>query len=89
MWLRRTDPTGVSNDSMGAAPRHPFLSRVIDHLGRYAHSWLLPYLTVMLSTGPLFFSVMWKEYIWSHPGKGQEVRVLLPEWYVVVVRKSR
>ena len=79
-WLSVTDPTGVSNDSMGSAPGHPFFERVIVHLQRYAHTWLLPYLTVMFSTGPLFLSVMWKEYIWSRPKLGDEVSVLLPNW---------
>jgi inositol phosphorylceramide mannosyltransferase catalytic subunit len=81
MWLRRTDPTGVSNDAMGAAPHHPFLDRVLDHLQRYGHTWVLPYLTVMLSTGPLFLSAMWKEYLWSHPKKEYEISVLMPNWY--------
>ena len=67
---------------MGSAPHHPFLDRVLDHLHRYAHWWVLPYLTVMLSTGPLFLSAMWKEYIWSHPKRGQEISVLMPNWYV-------
>ena len=66
---------------MGSAPRHPFLQRVLDHLHIYAHSWILPYLTVMLSTGPLFLSVMWKEYIWTHPKRGDEVSVLMPNWF--------
>ena len=69
---------------MGSAPRHAFLVRVLDHLHIYAHTWLLPYLTVMLSTGPLFLSVMWKEYIWKGPSKGDEVSVLMPNWYFKV-----
>lgn len=80
--MRRTDPTGISNDAMGSAPHHPFLDRVLDHLKRYAHTWILPYLTVMFSTGPLFLSSMWKEHIWSHPKKGSEVSVLMPNWYL-------
>lgn len=66
---------------MGFAPKHAFLGRVIDHLQRYGHTWLMPYLTVMLSTGPLFLSVMWKEHIWSRPSFGDEVNVLMPNWY--------
>ena len=66
---------------MGSAPNHPFLERVIQKLHIYAHTWLLPYLTVMLSTGPLFLSVMWKEYIWSKPNRGDEISVLMPNWY--------
>ena len=66
---------------MGSTPHHLFLSRVIDHLQTYAHSWILPYLTVMLSTGPLFLSIQWKEYIWSKPARGQEVSVFFPDWF--------
>lgn len=83
MWLRRTDPTGVSNDAIGAAPHHPFLDRVLDHLPRYGHTWILPYLTVMLSTGPLFLSCMWKEYLWSNPKKNEGVALLMPQWYLI------
>ena len=61
-WLRRTVPTGISNDAMGAVPHHPFFLRVIDALPRYDKSWLLPYITVMGSTGPLFLSIIWRHY---------------------------
>jgi mannosyltransferase OCH1-like enzyme len=47
---------------MGAVPQHPFFLRVIDSLQRYDRSWFLPYITIMYSTGPLFLSVVWKEY---------------------------
>jgi len=35
----------------------------------------------MLSTGPLFLSIQWKEYIWSKPARGQEVSVFFPDWF--------
>jgi len=66
---------------MGSRAHHPYLKRVIDHLRRYGHTWILPYLTVMLSTGPLFLSVMWKEYLWTHPKGEDEINVLMPDWY--------
>lgn len=61
-WLRRTVPTGISNDAMGAVPHHPYFLRTIDALPRYDKHWLLPYITVMASTGPLFLSIIWRHY---------------------------
>jgi mannosyltransferase OCH1-like enzyme len=61
-WVRRTIPTGISNDAMGAIPRHPFFMKVIDVLPDYSRSWVLPYITVMGTTGPLFLSVIWRHY---------------------------
>ncbi|CAF9915541.1 MAG: hypothetical protein ALECFALPRED_010240 [Alectoria fallacina] len=61
-WVRRTDPTGISNDAMGSVPHHPFFTLVIESLIPYDRNWKLPYITVMYSTGPLFLSVVWQEY---------------------------
>ncbi|KZF21317.1 glycosyltransferase family 32 protein [Xylona heveae TC161] len=80
-WVRRTLPTGVSNDAMGAVPQHPFFLTVIDSLQKYNRKWPLPYVTVMYSTGPLFLSVIWEEYIrWGTSDEGR-VRVLMPDEY--------
>lgn len=82
-WLRRTVPTGVSNDAMGAVPRHPFFLKVIDALPRYNRNWLLPYITVMGSTGPLFLSVIWRHYIneGSAAAENAGIRILFPDEY--------
>lgn len=80
-WLRRTLPTGISNDVMGAVPRHPFFLRVIDSLQAYNRNWYLPYITVMYSTGPLFLSVIWKEYARDRPSGDDRVRILMPDEY--------
>ena len=84
-WLRRTIPTGISNDAMGATPQHPFFLRVIQHLQNYNRSWFLPYITIMGSTGPLFLSVMWKKYMQNHLDEGPDwvgrIRVLMPDEY--------
>lgn len=80
-WLRRTAPTGISNDAMGSIPQHPFFLRVIDSLQTYNRNWLLPYITVMYSTGPLFLSVLWKEYMHSNPRGNDRVRVLMQDAY--------
>jgi len=85
-WVRRTIPTGISNDAMGSVPRHPFFLRVIDSLPRYNRHWILPYITVMASTGPLFLSVLWRH--WDADGlnvgneaDGGRIRILFPDEY--------
>lgn len=53
--LPETHPVGFSNDFLVAAKGHPFLRQLIDQLRPQAYSRLgLPYLTIMMSTGPLF-----------------------------------
>lgn len=80
-FVRKTVPTGISNDVMGAVPNHPFFLKVIDNLQKYQKNWLVPYITIMYSTGPLFLSVMWKQYKrWGVPEAGK-VRILLPKDY--------
>ncbi|KAJ5986050.1 hypothetical protein N7451_010415 [Penicillium sp. IBT 35674x] len=80
-WVRRTVPTGISNDAMGSVPQHPFFLRVIKLLQQYDHHWLLPYITVMYSTGPLFLSVIWKEYMQDDPSEVSRVRILMQDEY--------
>ncbi|KAJ5346841.1 uncharacterized protein N7506_000094 [Penicillium brevicompactum] len=80
-WVRRTVPTGISNDAMGSVPQHPFFLRVIKLLQQYDRHWLLPYITVMYSTGPLFLSVIWKEYMHDKPSDADHVRILMQDGY--------
>jgi inositol phosphorylceramide mannosyltransferase catalytic subunit len=84
-WVHITEPTGISNDGMGATPRHPFFLYVIDQLQVYNRQWILPYITIMSSTGPLFLSVVWKKYMQLHSKEGVDwkgrVRVLTPDEY--------
>lgn len=81
-WLRKTDPLGVSNDVMGSVPHHPFFRNVIRELASYDRPWLLPYLRVMYSTGPLFLSIIRHRFVNSFgtrgPRLGAEVRILVP-----------
>lgn len=65
-FLRRTVPTGISNDLMGSIPQHPFFLRVIESLQGANRKWVLPYITIMASTGPLFLSVIWKKWMGEH-----------------------
>ena len=84
-WLHLTEPSGISNDGMGATPQHPFFLYVIDQLQAYDRWWILPYITIMSSTGPLFLSVVWKKYNSLHFKEGVSwpgrVRVLMPGEY--------
>lgn len=80
-WVRRTVPTGISNDAMGSVPQHPFFLRVIESLQSYNRNWGMSYITVMYSTGPLFLSVVWKEYIRTTRFASDHVRILMPDDY--------
>jgi mannosyltransferase OCH1-like enzyme len=80
-WVRRTVPTGISNDAMGSVPQHPFFLRVIESLSGYNRHWAMPYITVMYSTGPLFLSVIWKEYKDTPRPAEEHVRILMPDEY--------
>jgi len=85
-WVRRTVPTGISNDVMAAIPQHPFFLRVIESLQGANRKWVLPYITIMASTGPLFLSVMWKKWMGEHSNLDPDewvgrVRVLMPDEY--------
>ena len=67
---------------MGSVPHHPFFLRVIDSLPAYDRSWVLPYITVMASTGPLFLSIIWRHYNSDGPRlESDRVRVLFPDEY--------
>lgn len=85
-FARRTKPTGISNDVLGAVPQHPFFLGVIKEIAGYDRSWLLPYITIMGSTGPLFLSVIWRRF--SAAGHnfgdgmdGGRIRLIFPEEY--------
>jgi mannosyltransferase OCH1-like enzyme len=62
-FARLTTPTGISSDALGSSPRHPFFLYVINSLSKSNRNWVSPYITVMASTGPLFLSLRWKEWL--------------------------
>lgn len=80
-FVRETVPTGISNDVMGAVPRHPFFLKTLDSLKNYKRNWLVPYITIMFSTGPLFLSVMLMQYKRYGVPEAGKVRILLPKDY--------
>lgn len=84
VWVRRTDPVGVSNDVMGSVPHHPYFELIIQNLEKNAKSYWLPYLTIMLSTGPLSISFLWEKYkrqLPNPPAFYDHIRVLLERDY--------
>ncbi len=61
--LASTVPIGFSNDFMMARARHPFLKHLIERLARHNHWYINYYLTVMYSTGPMFLTINYLEYM--------------------------
>lgn len=81
-FVRKTLPTGISNDVMGSVPRHPFFLKVVDNLQDYNWNYHIPYVTIMYSTGPLFLSVIWKRYRrWVELPYMAKVRIMFPDDY--------
>ncbi|KAL9055945.1 MAG: hypothetical protein Q9162_003241 [Coniocarpon cinnabarinum] len=83
-WVRRTTPTGISNDVMGAVPGHPFFHRVLESLEAYNRNWIAPYVTIMSSTGPLFLSLIWRHHNSAYEDMPEDarVRILFPNAYM-------
>ena len=69
----RTVPVGVSNGFMIATPGHPLFQQLINHLWHFNHRFLIDYLTVMLSAGPLYLSL---HEFYFRPLANVHVRVL-------------
>ncbi|KAK9476194.1 nucleotide-diphospho-sugar transferase [Lipomyces japonicus] len=77
-WVRKADPTGVSNSVMGSSPHHPFFLKLMLELKNYNFNWHVPYITVMYATGPLFVSVIWKQFKRWATSDAEQVWVLMP-----------
>ena len=61
--LASTVPIGFSNDFIMAQRGHPFLLHLIERLPRYNQWYINYYLTVMYSTGPMFLTINYIEYM--------------------------
>ncbi|KAJ3271364.1 hypothetical protein HDV01_006869 [Terramyces sp. JEL0728] len=75
--IPKTKPVGYSNDVLMAKPKHPFFLQLINNLKRWDHSFVLPYLTVFFSTGPMYLNLQFGNYLEIH----SDVFVLDPELY--------
>lgn len=66
--FKPTRPTGVTNDLLVASPKHPIYKLAISKLPAFhsiTRSWarLQPYCAIMISAGPLFLTMVVKEYL--------------------------
>lgn len=62
-------PTGINNAFILARPRHPFLVELIEQIPEHNLTWNgLPYAENMLSTGCMFISNAWMNYMRKNPG---------------------
>ena len=69
---------------IASVPHHPFLERAIKSLERYNLRWPTPYITIMSSTGPLYFSILWRQHNTNrrHMAEDERVRLLWPDEYM-------
>lgn len=70
--FQSTLPTGVTNDLLVSSARHPAYATAISQLPFFHHLtrfWarLMPYCAIMMSSGPLFLSLMVKDYLIHQP----------------------
>ncbi|KAJ5089702.1 mannosyl phosphorylinositol ceramide synthase CSH1 [Penicillium argentinense] len=52
----------LSNNIMGGQPGHPLFFLLTDNLIRWQVNYLLPYATIMWSSGQWYFTAIWEEY---------------------------
>jgi mannosyltransferase OCH1-like enzyme len=62
-----TKPSGVSNDLMISSKKNEFIKYVIQGLKPANTGYILPYLTVMMTTGPVYLTTKYNLY----PNKSQ------------------
>jgi mannosyltransferase OCH1-like enzyme len=55
-------PVGISNGFIMASARHPFIKVLIDQLPLFNRNFILPYATVMFSTGCMYLSAQYSLY---------------------------
>jgi len=63
--LAEAEPTGVVGDFFISKPREPFMRHIVSGLCAAKHHYILPYVTVMLSTGPWYLSAQ----LWAYRRK--------------------
>ncbi|CAF3597260.1 unnamed protein product [Rotaria socialis] len=55
-------PVGLSNGFLMVSARHPFMKLLVDQLPLFNHNFVLPYATVMFSTGCMYISAQYLLY---------------------------
>lgn len=73
-------PVGINNAFMLARPQHPFLKHMIygEKIQSHAREWPFPWLECMMTTGFMFLSNAWMDYVkyHKHPSYANSVFVL-------------
>ncbi|CAF1366488.1 unnamed protein product [Adineta steineri] len=70
----RTSPIGISNGFMISTKGHPLFKNLISRLPLFNHNYLIDYLTVMMSAGPLYLSI--NEFYFHQFSKQAVVRIV-------------
>jgi mannosyltransferase OCH1-like enzyme len=70
----RTTPTGVSNGFMISTKGHPLFKTLISRLSIFNQNYLVDYLTVMMSAGPLFLTL--NEFYFDTSSEQSAIRVI-------------
>lgn len=70
----QTVPVGVSNGFMIATKEHPLFRLLISRLSLFNHNYLVDYLTVMLSAGPTYLSII--EFYFNSESSQSAIRVI-------------
>lgn len=73
--LGATAPVGITNSLMISKPKHPFMLYIISRLESVNGWYVLPYWTIMFSTGPL---MVWRGYT-HYPCRNQVVVLSVQE----------
>ncbi|CAF2518573.1 unnamed protein product [Rotaria sp. Silwood2] len=74
-----TKPSGLSNDFMISTKGHPLFSQLISRLSLFNHNFIVYYLTVMLSAGPLY--VTFNEHLFGRSSETVSVRIIEDKAY--------
>ncbi|CAF3427145.1 unnamed protein product, partial [Rotaria sp. Silwood2] len=74
-----TKPSGLSNDFLISTKGHPLFSQLVSRLSLFNHNYVVYYLTVMLSTGPLYLTL--NERLFARSSKMVSVRIIEEKLY--------
>lgn len=83
--FKSTQPTGVTNDFMVSSARHPVYASMLSRLPVFyliTRFWarLQPYANIMLSSGPLFVTLVVEDYLLQQPSlPSPAIQVVTPE----------
>ena len=78
-FVTESEPVGISNDVMGSVPHHPFFEKMLRSLQDHNRNLIIPYATIMFSTGPIFASTLYTKYFRSPGSKMEDIKMLLSE----------